>query len=80
MLLFITRKITRIIDFITSANENIKLCGQQECETVPPEVTSSRTLSTFKYKLKIYLFSRSLPEYVTVVTEVLLHYLKIVCM
>jgi len=30
--------------------------------TLPPEVTSSTTLSSFKSKLKTYLFSLSLPD------------------
>ena len=34
--------------------------------SLPPEVTSSRTLSTFKHKLKTYLFSLSFPWFVVV--------------
>ena len=39
-----------------------------------PEVTSSGTLSSFKSKLKTYLFKLSFPHSDCKVTEVLLHY------
>jgi len=66
--------------YFTAGETNSRLRGEKlQYALLPPEVTSTRStsssLSTFKSKLKTYLFFLSFPDLVTVKSlKCILHY------